>query len=301
MGAVSRDPGRRWNPRSLGGARARSRVYGSESWRSPGARWGLRRASGSRQAPPRSLTFAHQMRMVCGIFFAWECEGGFCLTTRQSRGKGAIRDPARVSKLWEEPPPRAFRPGRCPSVHLAQGQSSACGPPPLAPAGPAPQPQLGFLRRSLPALSRSAAQPSPARIRFRTLAAVAKDRRTPHHPLKIRPLALGTVLPARAGGDTGRQEGAPGPRGGAGSSGAGWRADREFGFGMHGAPQAERARVWPLGPRHRRETPWSPRLRGKDLRGGEMGAGETERHRVGLSGDPSEPRSGCRSPAGTHL
>lgn len=30
-------------------------------------------------------------------------------------------------------------------------------------------------------------QPSAVRIRFRTLAATAKDRRTPHHRLKIRP------------------------------------------------------------------------------------------------------------------
>lgn len=215
MGAVSRDPGRRWKPRSLGGARARSRVSGSESWRSPGARWGLRRASGSRQAPPRSLTFAHQMRMVCGIFFAWECEGGVLSHNQTITGKGAIRDPARVSKLWEEPPSVLSGLGDVRVSIRRRARARRAGPRPWLPRAPLLSPSSGSCADPSP--PSPGAQPSPARIRFRTLAAVAKDRRTPHHPLKIRPLALGTVLPARAGGDTGRQEGAPGPRGGGGA------------------------------------------------------------------------------------
>lgn len=42
---------------------------------------------------------------------------------------------------------------------------------------------------------------------------------------------------------------------------------------MHGAPQAKVERAWLPRPRRRRETPKSLRLPGKDLRGGETGAG----------------------------
>lgn len=89
---------RRPDPRPLDGARARSIA---PSRRSPGAHRSLLRASGSRQAPPRSCTFAYQMRTVCRIFFS---RGGSGLTIRKSRGKGEIEDPAGISKLWEEPP-----------------------------------------------------------------------------------------------------------------------------------------------------------------------------------------------------
>lgn len=58
---------RRSDPRPLDGARARS-IAGSR--RSPGAHRSLQPASGSRQAPPKSRTFAYQTRAVCGIFFS---------------------------------------------------------------------------------------------------------------------------------------------------------------------------------------------------------------------------------------
>lgn len=69
---------------------------------------------------------------------------------------------------------------------------------------------------------------------------------------------------------------------------------------MHGAPQAERARVWLLGPRREPETLRSPRFPGKNLRGGEMGAGVRAvagAKGMGLSRDPFEPLTGCRVPA----
>lgn len=102
-----------------------------------------------------------------------------------------------------------------------KARAGACWPPPLAPADPAPQLQLGFRRRSLPARCPSAAQPNPDRIRLRTLAAVAKDRRTPHYRLKIRPPSgaatqdIGRALPGPRGrvGLRRRVEGGPGSSG----------------------------------------------------------------------------------------
>lgn len=115
--------------------------------------------------------------------------------------------------------------------------------------------------RPLP--ERSPAQPSPDRIRFRTLTAVAKDRRTPHHRLKIRP-------PFRAETqDTGSA--LPVSRVGWGS-GAGWRAGPGI-RALDARPLAGGGlRAWPPGPRRGLGTPWSPRLPGKNLRGGETRA-----------------------------
>lgn len=157
--------------------------------------------------------------------------------------------------------PRAFRPGRCPSVRWAQGQSSGVQAPtpgsrgsgsPAAARVPAPTPPRPLPER-------------PARIRFRTLAAPAKDRRTPHHRLKIRP-------PARAGTQGGGRA-LPRPGCGEGAKAQSEGRAHEFGCGMSSASQAEEARAWPPGPRRGRETPCSPRLRGKDLCGSDTGAG----------------------------
>lgn len=209
---VSEIPGRRWNPRSLGGARARS-VSASESRRSPGARRGLQRATGSGRAPPRSLPLAHQMRVVCGIVSSWGCRGVLSHNQTITGGKGD-RDPARVSQLWEEPP-RCFPAwatsecplGAGPELGVRAPAPGSRGPRSSAPARvPAPIPP-----RPLP--GRSPAQPSPARIRFRTLAAVAKDRRTPHHPLKIRPLALHTGSQQHRVGTRGGRKALRGPAG----------------------------------------------------------------------------------------
>ena len=68
-------------------------------------------------------------------------------------------------------------------------------------------------------------------MRFRTLAATAKDRRTPHHRLKIRPRVRARALKGRRA--------LPGPGGGAGGPAQHGGLDREFGFGIRGAPQAE--------------------------------------------------------------
>lgn len=138
--------------------------------------------------------------------------GGSGLTTRRLPGKRS-ESPRSGRKL-----PRASRPGRCPSVRLAQGQSWGVRAP--APgcrgssssAAPARVP-ASFSPR--PLFEGSPAQPSPARVRFSTFVTVAKDRRTPHRPLKIRP-------PARAGTQSGGRA-LPNPEGGWGSA-AGWRA-----------------------------------------------------------------------------
>lgn len=124
--------------------------------------------------------FEYPMRIVCGIIFSRE---SLVAQSDKAWGKGAMGDPAPVSKLWEEPP-GASRPGRCPSVRWAPGQSSGVQAP-APPAGRVPPPGLEFRRRPLPVSCRSAAQlrPDP----FQNTEAAAKDRRTSHHRLKIRP------------------------------------------------------------------------------------------------------------------
>lgn len=143
----------------LGAARWRARhLYRCESRRNPAAHRGLQRASGSRQAPPRNRTFAYQMRIVCRIFFSWGVlSHKQTITGKRGRSRILPGSPSSGRSL-----PRAFRPGQGPSVRWAQGQSSGARAPALAPACPAPQRQLGFQRRPLPALCPSAAQPRPA-------------------------------------------------------------------------------------------------------------------------------------------
>lgn len=131
----------------------------------------------------------------------------------------------------------------------------------------------------------------PARIRFRTLAAAAKDRRTPHHRLKIRPLAqAGTLGGGRA---------LPRPECETGTRAQGEGRDREFGIWMRGASQAEGARAWPPRPRRGRETRWNPRFPGKDLRGGDTGTRvrpRTGRHGGGPLGGPLGVAEGRQCP-----
>lgn len=282
----------RESPRSSGSLCGAALGFTAARWRSLArsvaqhprgvpARASALRAPG--RGPPRSGTFAYQMRIVWGMFFSW---GVLVLRpdSRWGKGRSGILpgSPSSGRSL-----PRAFRPGRCPSVHSAQGQSSG---------EQAPTPGSRGSGSSAPARVPAPTPPRPlpehpARIRFRTLAAAAKDRRTHHHRLKIRP-------PARAGTlGGGRALLRPGCRVEARAQGEG--RDHELGFGMRCPLQAEGTRAWPLGRTRGRETPWSPRLPGKDMRGGDTGVGaraRTGRHGVGLSGGPLGVADGPQSP-----
>lgn len=114
---------------------------------------------------------------------------------------------------------------------LGAGPEFGVRPPPRGSRGPRYSGSARVLAPT-PSPPSARAQPSPVRIRFRILAATAKDRRTPHHRLKIRPRVRARALKVRRA--------LPGPGGGAGAPAQHEGLDREFGFGMRGAPQAER-------------------------------------------------------------
>nr|CAI9705100.1 unnamed protein product [Rangifer tarandus platyrhynchus] len=114
---------------------------------------------------------------------------------------------------------------------LGAGPEFGVRPPPRGSRGPRYSGPARVLAPT-PSPASARAQPSPVRIRFRTLAATAKDRRTPHHRLKIRPRVWARALKGRRA--------LPGPGGGAGAPAQHGGLNREFGFGMRGAPQAER-------------------------------------------------------------
>lgn len=153
----------------------------------------LRLQAGSPKEPHVSVPSAD---CLCDLLLL----GGSGLTTRRPPGKRS-ESPRSRGRL-----PRASRPGRCPSVRLAQGQSWGVRAP--APgcrgssssAAPARVP-ASFSPR--PLFEGSPAQPSSDT--FRTFVTVAKDRRTPHRPLKIRPPARaetqggGRALPSPEG------------------------------------------------------------------------------------------------------
>lgn len=147
----------RWRARPL----VRS-LYRPESQRNPSARRGLQRASGSRQAPPRSGTFAYP-DADCLRDLPFGRRGGV-LSHNQTitEGKGRLgtlpRSPRSGRSL-----PRAFRPGRCPSGRSAQSQSSSVWAPAPGSRGsrssapaqvPAPTPPCPLQERS-PAQPRS--------------------------------------------------------------------------------------------------------------------------------------------------
>lgn len=148
---------RHLSSRPLGGALAISIAP------SPG---GIRARTGVSRAPlalGRRTQGTARSRTRCGLSAESFSLGAFYLTTRQSRGgggEGAIRDPTRVSKLWEEPSPcfPAWARSECPFG--AGPELRRAGPRPGS-RGSASQPQLGFQRRPLPALCPSAAQPRP--------------------------------------------------------------------------------------------------------------------------------------------
>lgn len=169
---------------------------------------------------------AYQVRTVCRIFFPWRILG----SQPDNRGKRERSGTLPGYPSSGRSLPCAFRPRRCPSVRSAQGQSSGVRPPPRGSGGScysAP----ARVRGPTPSPPSTRAQPNPVQIRFRTLAATAKDRRTPHHRLKIRPRVLARALKGRRA--------LLGPGGGAGGPAQHGGLDREFGFGMRGAPQAE--------------------------------------------------------------
>ena len=145
---------RRSAPRPLGGAPSPSTAP------RPGGFPARTRVSSASPAPggrpPRSRTLTYQVRIVYRIFFSW----GVLVSQPDKGGKRERSGTLPGYPNSGRSLPRAFRPGRCPSVRSAQGQSCGVQPPPLAPVGPDPQPQLGFRRRPLPALCQSAAQRS---------------------------------------------------------------------------------------------------------------------------------------------
>lgn len=107
---------RRSDPRPLDGARARTIA---QSQRSPGAHRSLQPASGSRQAPPKSRTFAYQTRTVCGIFFS----RGVLVSQSENQGVKGRSEALPESPSSGRSLPSASLPGRWPCVCLAQSQS----------------------------------------------------------------------------------------------------------------------------------------------------------------------------------
>lgn len=181
-------------------------IYCPASQRSPGAHRGLQGASGSRLTPPKKRHLSVLDVACLKDFFLFHV-GGVLVSQSDNQRKMGRSETMRGSPSSGRSLPPAFRPGRCPIVRPAQGQILGVR---------VPGPGSRRSRSSIPGLGSGAhpsmpfaqAQPSPDWVGFRTLAAAAKDRRTPHHRLKIRPPARartpggGRALP-RPGGGTG--------------------------------------------------------------------------------------------------
>lgn len=91
------------------------------SQRSPGAHRGLQGASGSRLTPPKKRHLSVLDVACLRDFFLFHV-GGVLVSQSDNQRKMGRSETMRGSPSSGRSLPRAFRPGRCPSVRPAQGQ-----------------------------------------------------------------------------------------------------------------------------------------------------------------------------------